>query len=113
MKKELLTIEFRYHVKLKNENSLEYRNKTITIGIFDSIEDAIIEGNKAIDVLSKRFEVRYDDRFKLNHLFGYPKKLVTNTCYPTKGIEYFAKITSLEFNDLNTVLDEIFRTANK
>lgn len=107
--KELLTIEFRYYVKPINEYSSGHKTKVITIGIFDTLESAINEGNKALNILSKTFEIRLDDKFKLNGLFGKPQRLVTNTCYPTKGIEYFAKITLLQFDDLNETIGELFR----
>ena len=113
MTKELLTIEFRYHAKSTGEYDGGYRNKTVTIGIFDTLEEAIEEGNKALKVLSERFEVRADDKFKLKYLFGNPKRLVTNTCYPTNGVEYFAKIDMLKFDDLNEVVNETFKAFNE
>jgi hypothetical protein len=113
--KELLTIEFRYHDKPRSEHYSGYANKTITVGIFDTLEEAIDEGNKALDILSKSFEVREDDKFKLKHLylFGCPKRLVTNTCYPTKGIQYFAQITELKFDDLNETVNETFKALER
>ena len=46
MTKELLTIEFRYRDKPKSDSDSEHRSKTITIGVFDTLEEAIVEGNK-------------------------------------------------------------------
>lgn len=108
MTKELLTIEFRYHDAPKSFYDCEYKTKIITIGIFDTLDEAIEGGNKVLSVLSKNFEVRADDKFKKNYLFGAPKRLVTNCCYPTKGVQYFAKITSLKFEDLNETIKETF-----
>lgn len=113
MKKELVTIEFRYHDKLMDRDCSDYKNKTITVGIFDTLEQAILEGNKAIDILSNKFEVRSDDKFSLNYLFGRPQRLVTNTCYPTKGVQYFAKIEQLNFVDLNDSIKEVFESADR
>ena len=111
MTKELVTIEFRYHDKPKGECGTEYRTKRITIGIFDTMEEAVIEGNKAISVLSEKFQVR--NNFKIKGLFGNPDRLVTNTCYPTKRIEYFAKITKLEYSDLNDTINETFEAFKR
>jgi hypothetical protein len=108
MTKELLTIEFRYHDKPKSEIFSVHTDKTITIGVYDTLEEAIAEGNKAIDILSKTFQVRSDDKFALKALFGQPQRLVTNCCYSTKGIQYFAKITKLKFDDLNETVNETF-----
>ena len=113
MNKELLTIEFRYCDKPKNEDFSGHEKKTITIGIFDSLDEAISEGNKVLSILSEYFEVRVDDRFELKYLFGTPRRLVTNTCYPTNGIQYFAKIESLKFDDLNEAVNETFKAFNR
>lgn len=112
MKKELLTIEFRYAIKSTDDDFGEHKTKNITIGIFDTIEEAIEEGNKVLNAISSRFELRADDKFKLKNLFGFPKRLVTNTCYPTKGVQYFAKITPLDFKDLGNTIDEIFKEVD-
>ena len=109
MKKEMVSIEFRYHDKPKSHLFSGSKDKTITIGIFDTLEEAIVEGNKALDVLAKSFEVRSDDRIVLKGLFGAPTKLVTNCCYPTKGIQYFAKIVTLKFDDLSETIYETFK----
>ena len=113
MTKELLTIEFRYNDKPKNVDCSEYKSKTITIGVYDTLEEAITEGNKALDVLSETFEVRADDKFKLHYLFGSPKRLVTNCCYSTSGIQYFARITKLKFDDLSETINETFKAVKR
>lgn len=108
MQKELLTIEFRYHDRPNPAGFGEWPDKTITIGVFDTLEEAVEEGNKTIKVLSKYFEVRPDDKFKMKFLFGAPKRLVTNTCYPTNGVQYFANITTLKFDNLEDTIAETF-----
>lgn len=108
MTKELLTVEFRYR-DVKNDN-VSYENKTVTVGIYDTIEEAIENGNKILNVLSDKFEVR--DKFKLNHLFGFPKRLVTNTCYQ-KGIEYFAKIEQLKFDNISDIVEHTFEAFKR
>ena len=113
MTKELLTIEFRYRDKRKSSEFSGREIKIVTIGIFNTLEEAIIEGNKTLSVLSKSFEVRADDKFKLKCLFGNPQRLVTNTCYPTKGVEYYVKITQLKFDDLNETINETFKAFER
>lgn len=112
-KKELVTIEFRYHDISLNENFSGSTNKTITIGIFDTLEEAINKGNEAIEILAKSFEVRHDDKFMLKFLFGAPKRLVSNCCYSTRGIQYFARITPLYFDDLSDMINETFMTTDR
>lgn len=108
MTKELLTVEFRYHDTPKWEGGGSFNSKTLTIGIYDTLEEAIIDGNKIIDELSKYFEVRSDDKFSLHGIVGCPMRLVSNTCYSTKGIEYFAKITCLKFENFTETIRETF-----
>lgn len=112
-KKELLTVEFRYNDKPADLDHCEYKSRTITIGVFDTLEEAIDMGNHTLDILSKVFEVRSDDKFKLNHLFGSPNRLVTNTCYSTREVQYFAKITLLKFDDLKETVNEAFRASER
>lgn len=108
MIKELVTIEFRYYDSPECDGLSGYTERNITIGIFDNIDEAIIAGNLAIDELAINFEVRSDDKFMNNYLFGNPKRLVSNCCYPTNGIQYFAKITPLIFKDVKEMVDEAF-----
>lgn len=113
MKKELLTVEFRYNDKPKDCAECRYVRKTVTIGIFDSLEEAVKAGNDTLRELSKAFEVRSNDVFKIQGLFGFPDRLVTNTCYPTKGVQYFACIKSLDFCDLPATIVEAFNSSDR
>lgn len=113
MKKELLTIEFRYHDAPKFEHDSPYRSKTVTVGVFETLEDAVAAGNTLLKELAKTFEVRPNDVFKVNGLFGAPERLVTNTCYRTKGTEYFAKITRLDFSSVTDTVTECFTAYDR
>jgi hypothetical protein len=113
MTKELLTIEFRYYDSPKNSYSGVHKTKIVTIGVFDNLDEAINQGNLQLEILSKRFDVRFDDKFKLKGFFGNPNKLVTNTCYPTNNIQYFAKIETLHFLDLDEVINETFLSVER
>ena len=112
MDKELLTIEFRYHAIPKDsEYSDGYMEKKITIGVYDTLEEAVNEGNKTLSTLSSKFKFSY--KFGLhNGIFGYPNRLVTDF-YSHKGIEVFVKITPLHFEDVADVLNEVIESQNK
>jgi len=113
MIKQLLTIEFRYHSTLPSGWTSGHQSKTVA-QVFDTLEEAIEEGNKYLDVLALHFEVRSDDRFSIDGFLGRPKLLVSNTCYSTRGVEYFAKITTLELarvEDLDAVIEGIFKAS--
>lgn len=113
MQKELLTIEFRYHDAPRGDWDGPSRNKIVTIGVFDTLEEAVKEGNEALKALSEHFQVRADDRFYIHGLSGKPNRLVTNVCYTTKGISYFAKITPLKFDDLAKTIKETFQAYER
>ena len=113
MSKELLSIEFRYS-NIPDSIGSTYRNKLITIGIYDTLEEAVKIGNKLLtEVLSKYFQVRKNDRFSVNGFLGSPERLVSNCCYPTKGVTYFAKITKLDFDNLEDTINNIFDSTDK
>lgn len=111
--KELLTVEFRYNDAPNKNGCSGYTEKTITIGIFDTLEEAIKVGNNILCELSKYFKVKEDDKFMSNYLFGLPRTLVTNCCYPTKNVRYFAKIQQLQFGDINTTILDAFNAVDR
>lgn len=113
MQKELLEIEFRYHDRPIGSCPATSCSKTIAIGIFDTLEEAVKAGNETLKVLSEHFQVRADDRFKVRGLFGLPDRLVTNCCYTTKGVAYFARITPLKFDDLSETIAETFKAYDR
>lgn len=113
--KHLVTIEFRYTTKFINEyREIEnkYKNKTITIGLFDTLEQAMEEGNKSLEVLESHFPLHTypsgakatKNRFCKNYIFGQPKKLVTNLAYLKTPFEFYAKIQTLYYTDTNDAI---------
>ena len=112
MTKELLKIEFRYQDEPDSIGST-HKTKTITIGIYDTLEEAVKEGNKCLEVLKEYFEVRGDDKFEVVGLFGDPTRLVTNCCYSTKGIQYFASIVKQDYTSLSEFIKETFEARKR
>lgn len=109
MTKELLTVEFRYCDAPQGAHDCEHKYKTITIGVYDTLEEAVKKGNEVVQELSQYFEVRSDDKFSLNGgIIGSPKRLVSNCCYRTNNVSYFAKITQLDFADMMAAMRKAF-----
>lgn len=113
--KHLVTIEFRYTTKFINEyeeTENKDKNKTITIGLFDTLEEAIIEGNKSLEVLESHFPLHTypsgdkakKSRFCKNYIFGQPNKLVTNLAYLKTPFRFFAKIQTLYYANTNDAI---------
>ncbi len=51
MEKFLVTIEFRYEDAPRyRDESYQYISKKITIGVFDTRDEANIEGNKSLEI---------------------------------------------------------------
>ena len=89
--KFILELELRYRIVKNNDE--RYVNPKVLIGIYDSWDEAERKGNEIIrNVLSKHFEVRNDDYFERNYLFGRPNNLVTNCCYHKGRPQYFFHI---------------------
>lgn len=121
MIKYLITIEFRYRGISKGEWDSEHKNKTITLGVYDTIEEAILEGNKALEIFEKHFKLNthwnVKDRFSKNGgCFGNSKTLITNLAYLQTPFELYAKITKLDYLDveetITNVLDSIKEYKN-
>ena len=108
--KQLLTVEYRYKSLNKYKNDYNHIDKIITIGIYNTIEEAIEEGNKVLDVIAPYFDDNKEtlnkvERFKLRGLWGHPRKLVTDLGVRHKtGVQMFAKITTLQYEDAKETL---------
>lgn len=122
MKKYLVTIEFRYTTKPKYEDERgNYKNKTITIGVFDSFDIAIAEGNKALEVLEANFKLHKfpdgrnanKDRFSKNSgCFGSAKNLISNLAYLKTPFDFYAKIDTLHYEDVNETIQSVLKEIN-
>lgn len=122
MKKELVTIEFRYNDAPKGEVGSGFTTKTITIGVFDTLEEAIIEGNKALEVFESKFKLHVfpsgttakKERFSKNGgCFGTANKLVTQLAYLKTPFEFYAKITTLNYADISTTISEVLNAGKR
>ena len=122
MTKELVTIEFRYRDKPKGDWDSSHTSKTITIGIYDTLDEAIIEGNKVLELLESKFELHTfpdgrkakKERFgKNNGCLGYPNKLVTDMAYLRTPFNFFAKIEQLKYNDVEETITEVLEAGKR
>lgn len=121
--KELLTIEFRYRDKPKGEHDSEHKDKTITIGVYDTLEEAIVEGNKVLEILEKNFKLHVfpnnkgeakKERFSKNGgCFGYPQRLVTNLAYLQTPFAFYAKIEKLTYGEVEQTITEVLEAGKR
>ena len=97
MEKYLATIEFRYTDAPRiYEESSRAITKKITLGVFDTRDEANLIGNKALEVLESKFSLNPNynikERFSSNGgLFGCPKSLISNLGYLLTPFSFYAK----------------------
>jgi hypothetical protein len=110
MNKELLTIEFCYHVIPKSECAFDLETKKVTIGVYDTLEDAVKEGNNVLKELSSRFKFRKSFGTH-NGVSGSATRLVCDRFngYP----QVFCEITQLKYDDICKVMNEVFDSEDK
>lgn len=110
MDKFLLTIEFRYHVVPKYDSDLYDKSDVVTIGVYDSFDEAIDNGNEVLKMLSDNFKF-YGSKFgKNNGPFGSPTMLV---CSAFKYPEVFCKITKLKYFDIKQTMNNALNSEKE
>jgi hypothetical protein len=117
MEKYLLTIEFRYSDAPTYKDEYTSRNKEVTIGVFDDFDSACVEGNKLMETLESRFPLHVfpngrgtapKERFSKNGgPFGSKKNLISDMGYLKTPFSFYAKITTLKYGDIDSILDEV------
>ena len=119
MEKFLVTIEFRY-VKAPNVKCdyITYPSKTITLGVFDTRDEANECGNKALEIFEKRFKLNPNynrhKRFSNNGgCFGSPNDLITDYGYILTPFSFFAKITKLKYDDVDQTITEVLNDVKE
>lgn len=118
MTQELVTIEFRYRDKPTGDYDGGYRSKTITIGVYNTFDEAALEGNKILEILESKYPLNphwnKKDRFSKNGgCFGYPKRLITNLAYLTTPFEFYAKIETLTYDNVEQVISNVVESIDR
>ena len=122
MEKYLVRIEFRYSDAPKTEDGITSKNKMITIGVYDTFEDACQNGNNLLEVLESKFELHQfpdgreasKERFSKNGgCFGSKKDLVTNSAYLKTPFEFYAKIETLKYNPIDEVIENVVSASKR
>lgn len=110
---EMLTVEFSYLDFPPNCDSIHRLKRTITIGVYDTIEEAVQAGNEVLEKMSKHFYLRRSDKFKVDGIGGRPDRSVYNGYNPTKGVEFHARITRIDHTDLEDTITEIWKAYDR
>lgn len=120
MTKYLVQIEFRYHDAPRSMDGSTCMDKYTTIGVYDTFEQACIDGNKLLETMESKFSLhRYPDgsaatreRFSENGgPFGRKNILVTNMAYLATPFEFYAKITPLSYTPIDKVVEDVLNSV--
>lgn len=122
MEKYLVRIEFRYSDAPETEDGYHSKNKMVTIGVYDTFEEACKNGNNLLEVLESKFELhQYPDgskaskeRFSKNGgLFGGKNTLVTNLAYLKTPFEFYVQIETLKYDPIDEVIKEVVSASKR
>lgn len=121
--KYLLTIEFRYEDAPKyEEGGFEYINKIVTIGVYESFDDACINGNSLLEILESKFSIHTfpdgreakKERFSKNGgCFGSKNTLVTDMAYLKTPFRFFAKIDTLKYSSISESIEDALSATKR
>ena len=122
MEKYLVRIEFRYSDAPEIEDGYTTKNKKVTIGVYDTFEDACQNGNNLLEVLESKFELHQfpdgrkasKERFsKTGGCFGSKHTLVTNLAYLKTPFEFYAEIETLKYNPIDEVIENVVSASKR
>lgn len=122
MEKYLVRIEFRYSDAPETEDRYSSKNKMVTIGVYDTFEDACRNGNNLLETLESKFELHQfpdgrkasKERFSKNGgSFGSKKTLVTNSAYLKTPFDFYVKIETLKYNPIDEVIEDVVSASKR
>ena len=118
MRKYLVTVKLVYNDAPKNDFLSGITKKTITIGVYDTQNDAITNGNKALEKFEKYFPLNphwnVKERFSNNGgPFGEPVYLVTDTAWITTPFSLVAEITVLDYMDVEETINNVLAAEKR
>ena len=121
--KYLVRIEFRYSDAPETEDGYTSKNKIVTIGVYDTFEDACQNGNNLLEVLESKFELHQfpdgskasKERFSKNGgSFGSKNTLVANFgAYLKTPFEFYAKIETLKYDPIDEAIEDVVSASKR
>lgn len=124
MEKYLVTIAFNYSDAPKYEGDYNFKQEKITIGIYDTFNEACTNGNNLLEFLESKFELhqfpdgskasKIKNRFSKNGgCFGGKHDLITNLAYLKTPFNFSAKIVTLKYKPIDEVVNNIIESVKR
>ena len=109
MNKFLVRFEFNYHYVRTSNSESGNKSKRITIGVYDTFDEAAKHGNEVLEYLEKHFllnpncdtKVRFS---KDGGCFGFPKDLISNVGYLRTPFYFCGTIKCLVYEDFRETI---------
>ena len=122
MEKYLLTVEFRYSDAPKNPDDYTDKSNKVTIGVYDTFDDACKYGNELLENLESKFPIHTfpdgtkakKDRFSRHGgPFGSKLDIVTDLAYLKTPFNFFAKITTLKYYNVDDTIKDVISATKR
>ena len=113
MEKYLVTIEFRYSDAPANDSEFATTAKTtaVTIGVFDSLDVACVEGNKQLVILESMFKL--NPHYNRRERFTPSMRLISDLGYLQTPFSFFAKIDTLRYTEIGDAVDSVLASVKR
>lgn len=110
MEQYLITIEYRFKGKPNRWDSTDYETKQ-TLGVFDTLEDAMKCGNEFLPLLEARWDLNpnYNKKERFHKNMGM--FIISDLAYIKTPFTFYAKIEKLRYFDSEILLDEITKSC--
>jgi len=122
MEKYLVKIEFRYYDAPETEDGSTSKTKVVTIGVYDTFDDACLNGNHLLEKLENKFDIHTfpngskakKERFSKNGgCFGSKNTLVADLAYLKTPFEFYAKIETLRYSSIDESINNVVESIKR
>lgn len=107
--KYMAQIEFRYTWQ-DADDVTQYKSELCTIGVYDTIEEAVINGNKELEKIDSRFPL--NPNYKIKRRFSTKPRygnLISDIDWVRTPFQIFADIKELKHKDITSTIDNILK----
>ena len=110
--KFLVSIEFRFGRIPETKYECDETSRRITVGIYDTMDKALEQGNKALDLIKEKLgvEPNFCDKLRENY-YSYP--LVVFYRHMGSPFDLYVSVKTLKFDDIGSVVDDVIKACEE